>query len=162
MKIVNIFFLLALLAVISCTKEATKGGTSTSPNSKMDDKITQGVKGSVLWFEGNLMPSPGSPTPKGKPIVREIIFCKPLKMNEATKSGNFYTNIEDQIVAKTTSDEKGMFMVKLAEGKYSVFTKEEGGYYANLFDGQGYIQAITVKKDFITELDLKVDYKASY
>ncbi|MGB0525758.1 MAG: carboxypeptidase regulatory-like domain-containing protein [Flammeovirgaceae bacterium] len=128
----------------------------------MEEKVTQGVQGTVLWFEGNLMPSPGTPAPKGKPIVREIVFCKPLKMKEVQQKGSFYVALDTHIIKKVTSDDKGIFKIQLPEGKYSVFTKEEDSYYANLFDGQGYIQLVTVKANELTSLDIRVDYKATY
>lgn len=130
---------------------------------EMDKGIEQGVKGTVIWYEGNLMPSINSSGSKsGKPIEREVVFCKPVKMNDLTKSGSFFTGLDSYITHKTTSDSKGMFAIKLPAGKYSVFTKEDDGYYANSFDGQGFIQVIEVKQNEVTNLPLKVDYKAVY
>ena len=157
MRALKILFVFSLLALISCNK-----GSNNSSSAKMDENVTQGVTGTVLWFEGNLMPSPGTPAPKGKPIEREVVFCKPLGMKEVKKEGALYIGLEEQIVKTATSNDKGEFKINLPEGTYSVFTKEEGGYYANSFDGKGMIQTITVKKDEVATLDIKVDYKATY
>ena len=94
--------------------------------------------------------------------MREVFFCKPLKSGDLTKSGRFYTGVENHLVKKVKSDTDGNFAVSLPEGKYSVFTKEDEGFYANSFDGQGFIQLVTVKQDEVTYLTLKVDYKAAY
>lgn len=149
MKIQFLILGMLFITLAACNKEMAKG-------------LTQGVTGTVLWFEGNLMPSIGATQPKGKAIERAIVFCKPLKYKDLTQNDRLYTGLDEFIVETAKSDAEGKFSIKLPVGKYSVFTKEEGGYYANSFDGQGFIQVIEVMENKITTLDLKVDYKAVY
>ena len=135
----------------------------SSCNKEMANGVKEGVTGTVMWFEGNLMPTiDGGKEKSGKPIVREIVFCKPVKSSQLSKNGRFFSGLDEFIIKKTNSDAKGAFAIKLPAGKYSVFTKEEDGYYANSFDGQGFIQVIEVKANELTKLALKVDYKAVY
>lgn len=165
MRILSCFLIVLSLTLCasSCNKETATSKSNSTTTSDMEKTSDQGkVEGTVVWLEGNFMPSPGTPARKGKPIVREIVFCKPLKMNETKKEGTFFVGLEDQVVKSVTSDDKGKFSIELPAGTYSVLSKEENGYYANLFDGQGLIQAVKVQAGQTTPLTVKVDYKATF
>ena len=124
--------------------------------------IKQGVKGQVLWFEGNLMPGPGQPEPKGKPVERTVAIYELTNMSDLTGDIPLYQSIGTKKVAEVTSDKDGNFSVTLEPGEYSVFTNEEGGYFANSFDGKNNVAAITVTADQVTALTIKVNYAATY
>ena len=150
-----IAFVFLLVLAIACNK----------PNTKTLSEMKQGVKGTVIWMEGNMMPSFGekaSDKKKGKPVVREVLFCKPTKMNDLPHEGTIFQNADKNLVKKTTSDEEGKFSIELPAGKYSVFTKEEGGYFANSFDGDGNVNIVEVKEGEITEMNIDVNYKAAF
>ncbi|MFT5914147.1 MAG: hypothetical protein ACI81T_000634, partial [Bacteroidia bacterium] len=132
MKSIFSFIILAgFLSLASCNKEGMKTKNSV-PES-------QGMKGTVVWLEGNMMPSYGEKKKavenKGKPVVREIYFCKPTKMNELENDGTIFQGVEERMFRFVSSDKSGKFSVNLAAGKYSVFTKEKTGFFANSFDG---------------------------
>ena len=127
-----------------------------------DEQVKQGVSGTVLWFEGNLMPGPGTPAPKGKPIQRTILICELTNVSEVSGDGPLYTSIKANIIKEVSSDKNGKFQVKLPAGKYSLFVKEDSQYFANSFDAKNNVGVLTVEKDQLTEVKIDVNYKASY
>lgn len=127
-------------------------------------KITQGINGKVLWKAGNLMPGPGVKPSKGSPIVREIFIYELTsdKQTEAAEEAGFYQKINSKLVKKVKSDKKGVFWVSLPAGYYSLFAKEEKGFYANLFDDSMNINTIQVRKGKWEKFEFVIDYKAVY
>lgn len=148
-------FALMLIALLNCT--ATKNATGQS-----------GISGQVFWLEGNLMPSIGDTTYQkraaGIPIQRTVHIYEATKRNEVetVESGSIYTNVSSQLIMKTKTDKNGYFKVRLEAGKYSIFIQEDKGLFANIFDGQGIINPVTVETGKFTDIVIKVNYKAFY
>lgn len=151
----------SIFGILSCNKESMK-----SKNNNSETSESQGVQGEVRWLEGNMMPSYGEKKEvkdnKGKLIVREIYFCQPTKMNDLENNGSIFKGVESLLVKKTTSDKDGMYSINLPVGMYSVFTKEEEGFFANSFDGQGNINLVEVKEGEMTKMNIEINYKAAY
>ena len=129
-------------------------------------KKTQGVSGQVLWKAGNFMPTIGTKAtqPKAVPAVREVLIYALTNDKQVItgEEAGFYQQVNSKLVKKIKTDKKGRFSVTLPEGYYSVFTKEEKGLYANLFDDAMNINPIQVKKHRWTKIELVVDYQAVY
>lgn len=81
---------------------------------------------------------------------------------DATQVGPFFRDIKTRLVATTQSRQDGTFKIKLPVGVYSVFTKERNGLYANLFDGKGNINPVTVKTGQYAWKTITIDYEAAY
>ena len=134
------------------------------------EQVKQGIAGQVLWIEGNQMPTiideknpqntPSRPAPQG--IKREVHIFELTNLGQASSNGPFFSNIQTKLVEKTETDEDGNFAVALPVGTYSVFVKEEEGFFANQMDGQGNINPVEVSQEQITPLTLEVNYKAAY
>lgn len=128
-------------------------------------KITQGVYGRVFWVSGNQMPSPnnkGKNAQAGAPISREIWVYPLTQSNQLNKNGKLYQVPVDAPLAKVTADKDGCFQLSLAAGKYSVFTLEKEGLFANIFDGKGNVNPVEVKSKNISEVNININYKAVY
>jgi hypothetical protein len=124
----------------------------------------QGIQGQVFWVSGDQMPIPipeKAKTPQ-QGIVREIYIYNAATLKDATQQDGFFSEIQTTMVAKVLSSADGSFKVKLPEGKYSVFVKEDKGLFANLYDGNGCINCITVKPRKYSWITLTVDYQAAY
>lgn len=145
-------FLLIMLGV-SCT--TIKEGQST---------IKQGVFGRVLWMEGNFMPSPDKPKPTvDMPAHRTIYIYTLTKLSETEGESPLFSRINSKLIAKVKTNKEGYFQCKLAPGKYSIFTLEEGGlFFANLFDGEGTITPFEVTKGSVTTYNISINYKAAF
>jgi len=138
-------------------------GCATPKNNVSD----QGILGEVRWVEGNLMPMIGDSTyaerSKGKPVEREIYIYKATRLEDVSSSGDtFYTSISTDLVGKVRSGKDGTFSIKLSPGTYSLFVKEEKGFFANRFDGNNYINPVTVQANKFTDVQILVNYKAYY
>lgn len=129
-------------------------------------KDSQGISGTVLWRSGNLMPSPDVKVAKskGSPIVREI-FIYELTRNtqtEPAEEAGFYQKINAKLIKKVTSNQAGRFKVDLPAGYYSLFVKEDKGFYANLFDDAMNINPVHIQQGKWEKMDIIVDYAAVY
>lgn len=127
----------------------------------------QGIIGDVRWVEGNLMPTIGDTTyaarAKGIPIEREIYIYEATKADDVVRvDGIFYTSINTKLVKKIKTGKDGGFKVNVAPGKYSLFVMEKEGLFANTFDGDNYINPVTVQANNFTEIQILVNYKAYY
>lgn len=157
-------FLCLLLSLLACVSGQKKASVS---DVNYADTLRQGIQGKVLWLEGNLMPTIVEDSQKieadqGTPVERTVCIYQLTHQNQATLTEGFYTDINSKLIKKVATGEDGQFQVYLEPGRYSVFVEEPQGLYANLFDGQGYIQPVTVIKDSVSQITLKVDYKAVY
>ncbi|WP_186754300.1 carboxypeptidase regulatory-like domain-containing protein [Echinicola salinicaeni] len=128
---------------------------------------TQGIMGQVYWVEGNLMPTisddnnvPEKP-PKEK-VKRKIRIYERTHINEAKMGDLLFTEIETPMVAEIETEEDGSFVIGLPPGAYSIFTVEEDGYFANVFDLDTYIQPVEVIDGEWSQLEILINYKAAY
>lgn len=122
----------------------------------------QGISGRVVWISGNQMPGPDRQKTPENGVKREIVIYNPLTLQQVKRNEGLYSEINAVPVAKVTSNEDGAFTVNLPPGEYSVLTKEDDGYFANILDGQGRINVISVKKNEFSEIKLEINYQAAY
>ncbi|MCK5280536.1 MAG: carboxypeptidase regulatory-like domain-containing protein [Cyclobacteriaceae bacterium] len=149
-----LIFLLSILFLLGCINQKHSSGK-------------QGIIGEVRWIEGNLMPAIGDTTyierAKGIPIERDIYIFKAVKQQDALSAGGtFYKSINGELVYRLKSRKDGTFKVKLPPGRYSIFVMEKDGYFANIFDGDNYINPVTVQANKFTAIQIQVNYKAFY
>lgn len=106
----------------------------------------------------------GKPDPKAKPkpIQRKVRVYPLVKFADLKLEDGLFIAIAEKPLAEVESDEKGNFSISLSPGRYSVFIVEEAGLFANVFDGDGNVNPVTVKENEWTLLDVVVNYKAVY
>lgn len=133
---------------------------------QQNQPLEQGISGQVLWLEGNFMPTidAGSNRKRnqGEPVAREIHIHELTNVGDVVQDGLFYSQINSKLIETVQSDEEGHFQVQLSPGRYSLFVKEEKGFFANIFDIDNNINPVEVKEDEITEITVKINYKAAY
>lgn len=127
----------------------------------------QGITGTVTWVEGNQMPmvSESGDTPSknvAKPVKRTVRVYPLIQFEDLKVENGLYTAIAEKPLTEVETDEKGRYSVQLSPGRYSIFIVEESGLFANIFDGEGNVQPVTVKESEWTLLDIEVNYKAAY
>lgn len=108
------------------------------------------------------MPSPDRPASAAKGVKREVWIYQLTNQSQAEQQEGFYRNIRTKRVRKVVTDASGRFKVKLAPGRYSLFTKEPQGLWANLTDGQGNIFPVTVRKGKYEEIQFEINYAAVF
>ncbi len=152
LKVFSVAFIGLLFTSSGCTAQKKKG--------------SQGISGTVLWRSGNLMPSPDVKVtnPKGSPIAREILIYELTSSNqtEPADDAGFYRKINSKFIQKITTNKAGRFKVTLPAGYYSLFTKEDKGLYANLFDDAMNINPVQVRKGKWEKIEIIIDYAAVY
>ncbi len=126
-----------------------------------------GITGVVTWVEGNQMPmilQEGEEPPKkeSKPIQRKIQVYPLMKISDLKMEDGLVVSLMEKPISETESDSKGKFGLALPPGKYSVFTVEEGGLFANIFDGEGNVNPVTVKENEWSSIEIEVNYRAVY
>ena len=123
----------------------------------------QGIQGQVIWKAGNQMPSPDRPKAAPTGVPREVYVYVLTNNSQTTKNEQgFIETIQTKLVKKFKTDKQGNFKVSLPVGTYSIFTKEEKGLYANLFDGEMNIFPIQVKKGKYTKVNFEISYMAVF
>jgi hypothetical protein len=151
------FLLLLLIAMVCNNATAQK----KKPASKAI--IAQGICGSIVWKEGNLMPSPDKPTPQGTPVIRELFVYQLTNQAQVTMVEDvFYKDIKTKLIKTIKSDKNGKFCMNLPTGTYSIFSKEDKGLFANGFDGEMNIFPVEVKAKQQTKIIFEINYKAVY
>lgn len=154
MKILKaVAFFTVLLALSFSCKTTKNNGT--------------GILGQVFWLEGNQMPqvaAEGNITerPVKKGIKRTIKIHELTHINQARLGDALFGDIETPLVREIETDESGNFSIALPPGKYSIFTVEETGYFANIFDLDSYINPFEVKDGEWTQADILINYAAAY
>lgn len=155
MKIVLSLFICSLL--FSCVSVAQN---SSNP-------IQQGILGTVVVREGNLMPGPDQKNKpksrkKNKVPPRELLIYELTNLSQVKANGGFYADFKTKPVAKAVAGADGIFQVYLKPGRYSVFSQEPQGLYANQLDGNGNIFPVEVVAGRLTLVEFIIDYNASY
>jgi len=125
---------------------------------------SQGINGDVRWLEGNQMPGPGVKSTSGKPVVREIYIYTAVKAEQTTSGDSpaFVDKVNVKLVKRIKTRKDGTFCLSLKPGKYSIFTMEADGLWANTFDGEGYINPVTVEPCQYATIHILINYKAFY
>ncbi len=157
----NVLCLLAMLLLFLGCANTSLGTNEPSFT------ITQGIRGKIEIREGNYMPGPTrsgqpAPSPQNPSSTREIFIYEPVNLNQVTGNEGFYSHIGAKLIANVQTAKDGSFQVALKPGKYSLFSKEPKGFYANQFNGEGYIFLVEVKPNQVTPVNFVIDYNASY
>jgi hypothetical protein len=148
----NVLLICTIFSLTSCFAQLKKGLFS----------VKEGITGKVTWKEGNYMPSPDAARAgNGIGVKREVYVFELINMSGAVKQNGLF-EISQSPLVKTESTKNGFFEIILPPGKYSVFTKEVKGFFANRFDGKGNINPVEVLPGKATYTLIAVDYKASY
>lgn len=140
----------------------------TSTQCKPYQPEGQGITGQVTWLEGNHMPTisdsgkESTKEPKGIPVKRTIRIYPLLKISDMSLEDGLFRSLAAKPITEIETDESGKYTLKLIPGRYSVFTVEEDGLFANTFDGEGNVQPVTVKEGEWTLLDIVINYKAVF
>ncbi len=129
----------------------------------VSESYNQGIEGKTVWLEGDRMPGPDQELPDPSEVSREVVITPLVKMDELPAlSDGLYPDLPVNPVATVESDENGVFRVGLPPGRYSVFTKEDNGYFASSFDSEGNVNPVEVPENDYSEITIEINYKAVF
>jgi len=154
-----------LACILTASVQANSKKNNHPPYSSLClKKIKQGVKGTILFLKGNQMPSPDKTTGSPAGVVREIGFFELTHIDQAEEGqeAGFYKNLKTKLIKRTFSGKDGCFAVQLKQGRYSMFVKEKGEWYANSLGGNGEIFEVVVSKGMVTEIQFRITYAAFF
>lgn len=160
-----------LLLTVACDNEPTN-----SLSTGLDDNltgITQGICGTVLFWEGDFMPTYPEDDSGGRiyPVERDVCIFEAVLHHDVQwdyveiEPGNYVhlaTDVPAVLVKVVRSSGSGYFEAELPAGMYSIFVREDGYYYANLVGGEGYVHPAEVREGEATEVDFDITYMATY
>jgi hypothetical protein len=123
-----------------------------------------GIEGYIFKVSGNRMPSPDVKLSPPRGIPATLYVYELTNLSQLTRVGEtaFYSDIRTRLVKTTLSDASGYFFVSLPPGQYSLFTKKDALFYANYFDGQNNVAPVKVSPGRVTQVNVNVDYDATY
>ncbi len=182
MKSKSVFWIIAIttiglfvLALNSCSDD------DTEPDSKWLNnidallehnlekvRIKEGLAGTVIFTEGNCMPAPVDDGESESSCLRypvsRVVHIHEYTHHSETEhlGGGFHTDIQTKLVAKVKTDAEGFFEAGLPPGNYSLFIEEQGSFYSNLWNSEGYIQAATVKEGDAVFVTLDITHSAYF
>ena len=122
----------------------------------------EGIQGQVFWVSGNQMPGPGKSIPPQQGVTREIVVYKAATLQDVEQKDLFFTSVKTELVTKAVSKSDGSFKIKLPPGRYSVFTQEQKGLFANIIDQNGCVSCVEVHPKKYSWVAITVDYEAAY
>jgi hypothetical protein len=127
----------------------------------------QGITGTVTWLEGNRMPmmtesGKAEGKPKASPIKRLVKIYPLIQFSDLKMEDGLFIAVAAEPIAEVETNDKGVYSIPLSPGRYSVLIVEENGLFANIFDGEGNVNPVTVKENEWTLLDVEVNYRAVY
>jgi hypothetical protein len=123
-----------------------------------------GIQGYVYEVKGNQMPSPDEKRQPPKGIRTEVYIYELTTAAQVVpdQRPGFYKAVNSKLIKQVATNEEGFFRAKLPAGQYSVFTKVDSLFYANLFDQNNHIYPVEVKKRKWTDIVIKQDFNAAY
>ncbi len=145
----RIFLILLMGSLVGCASMSGQNG--------------QGIKGTTVWVSGNRMPGPVTKLPPPDPVKRWVLITEVLDMAQMpSQEDGLYPSLPVDPVDSVESSENGKFRITLPEGTYSVFTREDNGYFANKFDEKSRVNPVVVTENTMTEIVIEINYSAVY
>lgn len=110
------------------------------------------------------MPSPNMPSPVPKPLKTTVYIYTLTHISETQQLGlnPFFSKINTKFVDSVITDNDGHFKKELPTGKYSVFIKVNGLFFANSYDIENNIQPVEVEAKKWVEVKISLNHKAVY
>lgn len=135
---------------------------------KSPKEKTQGIHGQLFWVEGNLMPQAtedGTAPSESKirqGVQRTVKIHSLTHMDQLSIGDYLIGTIQTPEIASFETEQDGSFRIELPIGKYSLFTVEQDGFFANTFDSENHINPVEVKAGEWSKFDIIINYKAVY
>lgn len=151
-----------ILQVKAAWLTALAGIIIVSCSMQKPQQITQGIEGQVTRLSGNQMPMKGRPQAKGKGLVADIFIYPATTVQQAEGQIPLFNAIKTKQLAQTKSDSTGHYKISVPAGKYSVFVKFNGQFFASETDDKGILNPTEVETGKITQRNITVNVGATY
>jgi len=110
------------------------------------------------------MPMIDAPRPQPIPVALTVCIYDSTNLKDVVQSHHmpFFSKVNTKLIRTVQSDSTGYFNTSLPEGKYSLFVKVKGQFYSNLFDEKNNLFLVTVQKNKLTKVEIKVSDEAVF
>ena len=119
--------------------------------------LRQGIQGQVFLVATTLADSTAARPNPNAGIQREVVIHQLTTLGQAKHENGIFKSVPTEMVLSMLTEKDGSFKAKLPPGEYSVFIKEAGGLYANLFE-QNRINPVIVKPKQYSWVTITVEY----
>ncbi len=110
------------------------------------------------------MPDPDEPRSDPPPFETMVYVYEltPAEKTERVGTSTLFSKIHTRLVDSVRSDKKGYYQFSLPAGSYSLFVRQDGFYFASIFDDKNNAHPFHVEQGKVTQHDVLVNNKASY
>ena len=131
------------------------------PDTRNQVTIAQGVWGNVWLWEGNFMPVRGNG--RIRPARTQVFVLQPVRLDSIlTMHEVLSRGVKTKLIGQTLSNATGFYQFAIPPGKYTLCVQEDALFYANGFDGDGYILPATVLPDSVTKVQIDITLRAVF
>ena len=137
--------------------------TRPEPHKVLCDTLAQdscqGIGGTVYRISGNRMPAPGVRRGPLRGVPSTVYIFDLTNISQVIRVGQsaYYSAVRTRLVRVEATDSQGHFRVCLPVGRYSIFTRKNGLYYASQFDTDNNIAPAEVVPGKITKVDCHIE-----
>ena len=158
-----LLIILLLITIVACSSGKT-AKFHPGPVDEVSQLVQEGISGWVYQESGNRMPMIGAEPQKPKGLSTTIYIYELTNLGQTSRVGitPFYKAIHTKPIATAHSDSTGAFTIRLAAGRYSLFVKQGGRFFANSFDSDNNIAPVTVVKGKLSPVKVMVNPDAVY
>lgn len=122
---------------------------------------SEGITGYVRILKGNQMPMHGKAQAAGSGRQSEVYIFSAVPVGNAAGTSPLFSKINARLVATAKTDSAGHYTVHVPPGRYSLFVKEEKGFFSNEID-DGYFTPVNVQANQLTVKNINVTLQSTF
>ena len=122
---------------------------------------SEGITGYVHVLKGNQMPMHGKAESAGRGTRCEVYIFPAVPVSNAVGTSPLFSKISARLIAKVKTDSAGHYTVHVPPGRYSLFVKEDKGFFSNEID-DGYFTPVNVQANQLTVKNINVTPQSTF
>lgn len=122
---------------------------------------SEGITGYVRVLKGNQMPMHGKAESAGRATQCEVYIFSAVPASNAVGTSPLFSKINARLVATVKTDSTGHYAVHVPPGRYSLFVKEDKGFFSNELD-DGFFTPVNVHANQLTIKDIHVTLQSTF
>jgi len=122
---------------------------------------SEGITGYVHVLKGNQMPMNGKAESAGRGTLCEVYIFPAVPVSNAVGTNPLFNNINARLVATVKTDSTGHYTVHVPPGKYSLFVKEDKGFFSNEID-DGCLTPVNVHAHQLAVKNINVTIQSTF
>lgn len=120
-----------------------------------------GITGYVRVFKGNQMPMHGQARSTGSGRQCEVYVFSAIPVSKASGTSPLFSKINGRLITTVKTDSTGHYTVHVPPGKYSLFIKQDKGFFSNEID-DGYLTPVDVHANQLAVKNINVTLQSTF